>query len=497
MTTSTNSIHILHFDDNPYDLQTFKTALAESSSGMNFMVENFSESETYLKRLHQMPVPDMVVLDIHTATKNPADTEQGFQIAKQTRKILPQCVIAMRSSLDDAASISEALKTGADDFISKAADKKELAARTLQAFLSGKLKRSPASIAATSESAVGETAHQIRNRIPRLLQSAIAAIHVYGESGTGKEVVADLIEQALGPNTPFVRVNCGAIPASILESELFGHVKGAFTGALNDRKGLVESAHGGWLFLDEVATLSAAAQIALLRVIENGEIRPLGSPRTKRIDVRLISATNESLTDLVQTGKFRKDLWQRLCDATITLPSLRERKQEIPELINCFAKTMRGGPYKVAATAIEFLSALDWHHGNIRELRNCLRAMSEFQVGGILTVASIPSTLISESAAAAALPESSIVDSENVTPSKRRLNVELRADLDPNYENFSDVLFVELLKSAAHDVKRLSQRSLASYLGLSRSAVSDRIKRLIEKNLCSDPEVMNLLQRIS
>ena len=142
--------------------------------------------------------------------------------------------------------------------------------------------------------------------------------------------------------------------------------------------------------LDEVATLSSPAQVALLRALENQEIRPVGASKEKKVEVRIISATNESLAQLVEQGKFRADLWQRLCEATIELPPLRDRMEELPTIVNHFCSQMNYGPYSITQEAMSLLKEYDWRRGNIRELRNCLRAMTEGAIEGVLSPASIP-----------------------------------------------------------------------------------------------------------
>jgi Nif-specific regulatory protein len=214
----------------------------------------------------------------------------------------------------------------------------------------------------------------------RAIDSDITVL-IEGETGTGKELIARTIHYS-GPrkNRPFVTQNCGGIPDTLLASELFGHERGAFTGALRDKKGLFEIAHGGAVFLDEVTEMSAAMQSSLLRVLQEGEIKPLGAEKSKTVDVRLISATNMNLDTEVRAGRFREDLFYRLSVFTIKLPPLRERIGDIPVLANHFVNKFRKKTKKpikgLSQEALECLSAYSFP-GNVRELENEIeRAMA-------------------------------------------------------------------------------------------------------------------------
>ena len=210
-----------------------------------------------------------------------------------------------------------------------------------------------------------------------------------GESGTGTEVLARAIH-ATSPrrDRPFVAVNCGAIPAELLESEMFGHERGAFTGATSARSGLFQAAHGGTIFLDEIAEMSPALQVKLLRVLQDREVRAVGSDRTVRVDVRVVAATNKDLAEQVRQGRFREDLFYRLQVIPIALPPLRERRSDVPMLVEHFLSRHNAGraqPVSIAEDALVHLWEYDWP-GNVRELENAVERLVVLCEDGLVRV---------------------------------------------------------------------------------------------------------------
>jgi DNA-binding NtrC family response regulator len=211
-----------------------------------------------------------------------------------------------------------------------------------------------------------------------------------GETGTGKEVVARAIH-GVNPTGPFVTIDCSAMVGPLMESELFGHVKGAFTGAATAKIGLIESANGGTAMFDEIGELPMDVQSKLLRVLQEKEFRPVGSVTTRRSDFRIIAATNRDLAKEVEKGTFRRDLYFRLNVINLRLAPLRERREDIPALINHFLGRV-GGNYSVTAEAMEIMLSYDWP-GNVRELENCVQHMVAINSGPLLHVADLPSNL--------------------------------------------------------------------------------------------------------
>src|SRR5437762_10916035 len=226
-------------------------------------------------------------------------------------------------------------------------------------------------------------------RRTRLVAPTRASVLIVGETGTGKELIARNIHR-LSPRSdgPYVRVNCGALSESLLESELFGHIKGAFTGAIENKTGRFEAAHMGTIFLDEISTISPKLQVKLLRVLQEHEFERVGESRTIRVDVRVIAATNASLEDLVAAGEFREDLYYRLNVIPVVLPPLCERRDDIPLLARFFlrryAEQHRCDVPELTPAAVEALKAHDWP-GNVRELENTLERLIVLADGGPLT----------------------------------------------------------------------------------------------------------------
>jgi transcriptional regulator with PAS, ATPase and Fis domain len=220
---------------------------------------------------------------------------------------------------------------------------------------------------------------------------------VQGESGTGKEVAARMIHAASDrANQPFVAVNCGAIPPELLESEMFGHERGSFTGALSSRAGMFQLAHQGTIFLDEIGEMSAALQVKLLRVLQEREVRPLGSDRTLKIDVRVIAATNKDLEKEVQAGRFREDLYYRLNVVPVSMPPLRERRSDIPVLVEHFLTKLavRHGraPMRLTDDAMVHLWEFAWP-GNVRQLENVIERMVILTDGDEIDSDSLPGSM--------------------------------------------------------------------------------------------------------
>ena len=302
--------------------------------------------------------------------------------------------------------------------------------------------------------------------------ASCSPVLIQGETGTGKELVARAIHQfSLRRDGPFMAINCGAIPSSLIESELFGHVRGAFTGAEADRVGTFESANGGCLLLDEIGELPLAVQVKLLRVLDTGIIERVGSSRSVRLDVRILAATNKNLADEVQHGRFRQDLYYRLAVLHISLPSLRERKDDIPLLAEHFLRATSGvdtSPRPLNASAVKAILAHQWP-GNVRELKNAIEH----------AVAVAPGRAILEED----LPESvrrSPLAQEHDGGALHRAIVEYATSVPAGVSRYSCTLEEAERALIVYAMNRHqgNQSEAAAYLGLHRNTLRNKLREL-------------------
>jgi DNA-binding NtrC family response regulator len=259
---------------------------------------------------------------------------------------------------------------------------------------------------------------------------------------------------------------------------------------MTDKRGLFEAASGGWIFLDEVATLSPAAQVALLRVLEANEVMRVGSTKPVTVKVRVLAATNEPIEQMVKDGRFRRDLWQRLREAEIALPPLRDRPAEIRPLVEHFCRVMSGGPYTPSGPVMEVLTNVSWREGNVRELRNCLRAMTELHVNKLLTPLAIPARIWEEAGerpkdgpAAGATPLQGTKDASAVS-----------IPWHGTYDDMADMLLIEMTRRFARGrTRQIPLRELAELTGLARSTLSGRFQAIRHKNLVDFDELTKIV----
>ena len=311
----------------------------------------------------------------------------GLDLVQWIQKHRPQTPVAVITAHGNVETAVRALKLGAFDFISKPLD-----LGALRKLISATLKLGDGSVNTVQLPQIkllGRSAamDKLRELIERVARSQ-APVHIYGESGTGKELVAQLIHEAgARRDAPFVPVNCGAIPTELMESELFGHKKGSFTGAISDKQGLIQAAEGGTLFLDEIADLPLHMQVKLLRVIQEKTVRQVGDSRETPIDVRILSATHKNLGTLVADGKFREDLYYRVNVIEIRVPALRERLEDVGELVDRILgrveRNADGSGLRVSEAAMRALS--EYHFpGNVRELENILERAATLCANGVI-----------------------------------------------------------------------------------------------------------------
>ena len=357
-------------------------------------IETAERPEQALELLEAGPY-DLVVSDIHLN----AD-QSGLDLLRAFKARDPSVEVVLLSGFGTLETAIEAVRAGAFDYVSKPIDiaqVKEVVERALahRARAREPLPALPSEpFDPSPDGLVGRSAPMLAvYKQIALASAARAPVLVTGETGTGKELVARALHRH-GPRStrPFVAVNCGAFAEGLLESELFGHVRGAFTGAVGDKRGVFEQAHGGTLFLDEVGEMSPALQVRLLRALEAGDVRPVGGSRALKVDVRAIAATHRDLERAVAEGTFRQDLFYRLNVFRIALPPLRERPEDIPMIaahVLRKASEQTARPVHLTPAALQSLGAYAWP-GNVRELQNALERLAVTAPGGVIDADDLP-----------------------------------------------------------------------------------------------------------
>ena len=316
----------------------------------------------------------------------------GLELVEWMQQHTPSVPVAVITAHGNMETAVRALKAGAFDFVSKPLDLAGLRKLVATAIKLSNANEGDTTVFGPRLLGTSAAMHQLREMIARVARSQ-APVHIFGESGTGKELVAKLIHES-GPRRdgPFVPVNCGAIPTELMESELFGHKRGSFTGAVSDKKGLIQSAEGGTLFLDEIADLPLHMQVKLLRVIQEKAVRPVGEQQEVGIDVRILSATHKNLAQLVAEGKFREDLFYRVNVIELRVPSLRERPEDVPELAEAVLRRL-GRRMKITSPTLgkDALAALAVYGfpGNVRELENILERAITLSTSGEVSAGDI------------------------------------------------------------------------------------------------------------
>jgi two-component system response regulator PilR (NtrC family) len=408
--------------------------------------------------------PDLCLTDMRLPDGN------GISLVEHIQQEFPHIPVAMITAHGSVEAAIAALKAGAFDFISKPIELENLRRLVSSALqLEGDTSRTRDAV---DQELIGSapTIQVLRQQISKLARSQ-APVHIHGESGSGKEVVARLIHnhspRAAGP---FVAVNCGAIPPELMESELFGHLKGSFTGASQDKMGLFQAASGGTLFLDEVADLPLAMQVKLLRAIQEKTVRPVGASDEQRTDIRLLSATHKTLATEVEAGRFRQDLFYRINVIDVRVPSLRERLEDLPALTSNILKRICAADGKEAArldkSALKALSDYTFP-GNVRELENMLERSLALSDGQRITADDLQFSATGPGASP--IPGAERVERRNPARAAR----EAFGDLEGYLENLEREII-----SAALEECRWNKTATAKLLGISFRSLRYRQKRL-------------------
>ncbi|MFO0817545.1 MAG: sigma-54 dependent transcriptional regulator [Pirellulales bacterium] len=398
------SIRVLIVDND----QALAHSMQESLEKVGYSCQVATSGQEGAKRL-QHEVFDIVVTDLVMPDVD------GMEVLARARQALPQCEVIMVTGHASVPKAVEAMQLGAFNFLEKPITPNRLRAVTDKAAEAVRLKRANLELNQRLDETFGfegiifgsDRMKQVIERVKRIAPTD-ATVLIYGESGTGKELIA----QAIHHNSPrrgrrIKALNCAAVAENLVESELFGHVKGAFTDAVSDREGAFEWANGGTLFLDEVGDMPMATQIKLLRVLEEHQITRVGDNKPIKVNVRLVSATNRSLEDAVAKGTFRADLYFRLKVVTLLLPGLRERREDIVPLVDHFRKLFSRRHHKqvkgISPAVSRALFAYAWP-GNVRQLRNAVETMVVLDSDGVLDVDDLPPELVETQEAPAAPP---------------------------------------------------------------------------------------------
>jgi len=386
---------VLIVDDEPNILSSLAGALGRDG----YTTEVAADLAAARERLRESF--DFVLLDVRLPDGD------GIDLLREIVDATPDTLVVMMSGHATIEDAVRATRLGAFDFLEKPLSLERLLVVLRNAAESRALRREVRDLRQTWALPIVGRSPAVATLIAEVARAGASAARVLiqGENGTGKELVARALHDAGARRAmPFVAVNCAAIPEELVESELFGHERGAFTGASQARRGRFEEAHGGTLFLDEIADLSARAQTKLLRVLQEGELTHVGGNRPIRVDARVISATNRDLAARVRAGTFREDLYFRLAVIPIGVPPLRERREDIPELIGHFARIVRREaglpPQRFSSAAIRRLAASYDYPGNIRELRNLVERLMIMSPGPVIGPDQVSAVLPAHEAAA-------------------------------------------------------------------------------------------------
>ncbi len=452
------------------DDQTIREVLNDSLAEDGFLVESAPNAEEAIVKMRQTPY-DAIVTDLNLPGL------KGTDVVRRALTIYPDTVIVVMTGAGSVASAVECMKLGAYDFLSKPFDV-DILTDLIRGAIHEKIERgrrltratgalemptgaAPAPEVAENMIGVSDAMHEVFELIDTVARSN-STVLITGETGTGKELVARALHvRSRRATQPVVSLNCAAVPETLLEDELFGHVKGAFTGADRARVGRFEQAQHGTLFLDEIGCINLQIQAKLLRVLQEREIEPLGSSKTIKCDVRIVAATSADLEGMIDEGTFRRDLYYRLNVIPIKLPSLRQRREDIPHLVRHFVSKFSDElgfeEQQVSHLAIKRLMSYDWP-GNVRELENSIeRAVVLSRGRGELLPTDLPAEVggaqIPDLLSQIRIPEGGI--------------------------NFEDVLSSverELLRQSLQMAKN-NQSHAAELLGLKRTTFLDKLRK--------------------
>jgi two-component system, NtrC family, response regulator AtoC len=377
------------------DEQTIRTLCMTVGEALGFICHEAESGESALALLEEQPV-HMILSDMVMPNMS------GLEFLEKAKKLLPRSEVALMTGHGSIETAVQAMKLGAYDYITKPFSPLEelrlflrRMAEKVRLVEENEFLRQRMDSETAVHGIVGSSAKiQEVLRMASRLKDTRTAVLISGESGTGKELIARAIHfRGAFANRPFVAVDCGSLVPTLIESELFGYEKGAFTGALKSKQGLFQSADTGTVFLDEIGELPLELQAKLLRVLQEKEVRPVGSNQRVKVDVRVIAATNRDLEAAYKNGTFRKDLYFRLNVVTMHVPALRERRSDIPMLVNWFCERYAPGrDMRVSSAAMKALMNYDWP-GNVRELENCVERAVALGDGSSIDLGDLPASI--------------------------------------------------------------------------------------------------------
>ncbi|PYN47932.1 MAG: hypothetical protein DME00_14035 [Candidatus Rokuibacteriota bacterium] len=391
----THPIRILIADDE----RNLRELIVRELGRRGHEVEGVADGVAALERIRETPF-DVVVLDMRMPHK------EGIDVLRELATFPEAPQVIMLTGFQEVSTAVEAMKLGAYDYLTKPTKIEELDVVVRKAAEKGQLVRDNVALRAHAPGAApfgglltqSARMHEVLRIIDRVAPTD-SAVLVLGESGTGKELVARAIhERSTRTARAFVPIHCGALPREVFESELFGHEKGAFTGAVGTKPGLVELADGGTLFLDEIGEMEPDSQVKLLRAIETGTFFRVGATRPRRVDVRLVAATNRDLAEAMKTGEFRQDLYYRINTITVSLPPLRERRDDVALLARHFVETnAKYGLKRLAAATLAALETYAWP-GNVRELLHAVERAVILSKGDEIFPTDLPPEILGSNA---------------------------------------------------------------------------------------------------
>jgi two-component system response regulator PilR (NtrC family) len=454
-----DQVHILVVDDERSICELLEITFRKE--GHRVEVAHNVESA---KRKLESQIFDIVISDVRMPG------ESGVDLLKLTKEIAPSCFFLLITGVPTVETAIAAINSGADRYVIKDHDLVDQLRRAVNEVSEGLRWKKEAGYLRRElrrltglDNIIGQSPNM--RAIFELIQTVApqtSRVLITGESGTGKELVARAIhENSLRSQEPFITINCGAFPETLLESELFGYMKGAFTGATENRQGLFRAAHGGTLFMDEIGNMSLTMQVKLYRVLQEGKIRPIGSTEESDVDVRIIAATNKNFEKEIAEGRFREDLYYRLSVIPIQLPPLRDRREDIPHLarhfLEKFRKVMEKPVEGISPEAMRRLESYDWP-GNVRELENTMERAVALETQGEVSLRVLPDKIAGYSGGNA-------LTGENGTPAFPPEGVDFEKELAETERRYLQAALEKThgVRTQAADLLKISYRSFRHY----------------------------------